>query len=180
MPLRLPESGYRTMAPARGSTGDGQDRSARRTHQGLTRPARSLTPASGTTRSRPRHCGSSPRPSARSDPARASQPDDHAEPAGPARRAECQDLDGQGPGRPTAGARPERRDCARLSERWTTTRQSWFDLIESRPSRIFMHHQTWGECLLLPHIGRHLGGSDRGSRQSGCQREPGQDVCTPW
>ncbi len=104
MPLRLPEFGHRTMAPARGSTGDGQDRSARRTHHGLTKPARSLTPASGTTRSRPRHCGPSPRPSARSDPARASQPDDHAEPAGPARRAECQDLDGQGLGRPTAGA----------------------------------------------------------------------------
>jgi hypothetical protein len=125
MPLRLPESGYRTMAPARGSTGDGQDRSARRTHQGLTRPARSLTPASGTTRSRPRHCGSSPRPSARSDPARASQPDDHAEPAGPARRAECQDLDGQGPGRPTAGARPERRishgDCDQRSSRSATS-----------------------------------------------------------
>ena len=61
--------------------------------------------------------------------------------------------------------RAERRDCARLLERWTTTRQSWFDLIESRPGRVFMHHQTWGGCLLLPHIGRHLGGgSDRGSR----------------
>ena len=72
--------------------GGGQDRSARRTHQGVTKPARPPTPASGTTRSRPRHCASSPDHLPGEDPARAGQPDDHAEPAGPARRAECPDL----------------------------------------------------------------------------------------
>jgi hypothetical protein len=55
---------------------------------------------------------------------------------------------------------PDRRDCfntdrravigARLSERWPTAQQSQFGPIDSRPSRTFMHRQTWGECPHLP------------------------------
>jgi len=47
--------------------------------------------------------------------------------------------------------RSDRRVGARLSGRRPTAQQSRFGPIDSRPRCIFMHHQTWGECPLLPH-----------------------------
>jgi hypothetical protein len=55
--------------------------------------------------------------------------------------------------------RPDRRVRARLSGRWSTAQQSRFDPIDSRPSCIFMHRQTWGECPHLPHSARRFRGS---------------------
>ena len=110
MPLRLPEFGYRTTAPARGST-------RRRTRPFSTSNASGRHEACQVSNTGQRH---NPLPSqalrifapticpARIPPEQVSQMN-HAEPAGPARRAECPDLDGHGLGRHTAGARPERR-----------------------------------------------------------------------
>ena len=64
MPSRPPEFGYQPCRLRAAVPGAGQDRSARPAHQSVTKPARPPTPATGTTRSRPRRCASSPRPSA--------------------------------------------------------------------------------------------------------------------
>ncbi len=156
MPLRLPEFGYRTTAPARGST----RRWTRPFSTSNASERHEACPASNTGQ---RH---NPLPSQAlrifapticpdEDPARAGQPDDHAEPAGPARRAECLNLDGHGLGRHTAGARPERSLGVRTTSGPPRPGQGSVNWRLASPSCMFIHDRVQLEAhyFAAPSVG---------------------------